>query len=41
MLEEKLIEKQIQKAEIEKSKNTKLYKSMGIIVGIGICIILI
>lgn len=37
----KLIEKQIEKAEIEKYKNFKLYKSMGVICGIGICIIFI
>ena len=37
----KLIEKQIEKAEIEKNQNTKLYKTMGIVLGMGICIILI
>lgn len=36
-----LIEKQIEKAEIEKTKNVKLYKTMGVILGMGICIILI
>ena len=36
-----LIEKQIEKAELEKIKNSKLYKTMGVICGIGICIILI
>lgn len=36
-----LIEKQIEKAELEKNKNVKLYKTMGIVLGIGICIILI
>lgn len=40
-LTQNLIEKQIEKAEIEKAKNVKLYKSMGIILGIGICIILV
>lgn len=40
-LTSKLIEKQIEKAEIEKNKNLKVYKSMGIISGIGICIILV
>lgn len=37
----KLIEKQIEKAELEKNQNTKLYKTMGIVLGMGICIILI
>lgn len=37
----KLIEKQIENAEIEKNKNSKLYKTMGVILGMGICIILI
>ena len=36
-----LIEKQIEKADIEKNKNVKLYKTMGVVLGIGICIILI
>lgn len=40
-LTKKLIEKQIEKAEIEKEKNFKLYKTMGMISGIGICIILV
>ena len=40
-LTRKLIEKQIEKAEIEKTKNSKLYKTMGVILGMGICIILI
>lgn len=35
------IEKQIEKAENEKNKNSKLYKSLGIICGIGIVIIFI
>lgn len=34
------VEKQIQKAELEKSKNTKLFKSLGLLVGMGIAIIL-
>ena len=34
------IEKQIQRAEIEKNKNAKLYKSLGILIGCGITIIL-
>lgn len=37
----KLIEKQIEKAEEEKSRNSKLYKTMGVVLGMGICIILI
>lgn len=36
-----LVEKQIETAENEKNKNVKLYKTMGIVCGIGICIILI
>lgn len=34
------VDKQIQKAETEKSKNSKLYRSLGFLVGIGITIIL-
>lgn len=34
------IEKQIQKAESEKNKNAKLYKSLGVLIGCGITIIL-
>lgn len=41
LLTQNLIEKQIEKAEYEKSKNSKLYKSMGVICGLGICIILV
>ncbi len=41
LLTESLIKKQIEKAEYEKNKNVKLYKTMGIVLGIGICIILI
>ena len=40
-LTENLIEKQIEKAELEKNKNFKLYKTMGIVLGMGLCIILI
>ena len=36
-----LIEKQIEKAEIDKNKSSKLYKTMGIICGMAICIILV
>ena len=35
------LETQIEKAEVEKNKNAKLYKSLGIIAGIGIVVILI
>ena len=41
LLTQNLIEKQIEKAEYEKSKNSKLYKSMVVICGLGICIILV
>ncbi len=41
LLTENLIKKQIEKAEYEKNKNVKLYKTMGVVLGIGICIILI
>lgn len=37
----KLIEKQIEKAEMEKNKNSKLYRAMGIISGMAICVILV
>jgi len=40
-LTKSLIEKQIEKAEFEKAKNSKLYKTIGVVCGIGICIILI
>lgn len=40
-LTSKLIEKQIEKAEKEKNKNFKVYKTMGMIFGLGICIILV
>ena len=40
-LTQKLIEKQIEKAECEKDKNSKLYKTVGIISGMAICIILV
>lgn len=35
------LESQIEKAEVEKNKNAKLYKSLGSIAGIGIIIILL
>ena len=41
LLTQNLIEKQIEKAEYEKNKNMKLYKTMGIVLGLGICILLI
>ena len=37
----KLLDSLIEKAEQEKSKNYKLFKTLGTVVGIGICIILI
>ena len=37
----RLASKQIEKAEYEKNKNFKVYKTMGIISGLGICIILV
>lgn len=40
-LSQNFIETQIEKAEEEKSKNVKLYRSLGIIVGLGIIIIFI
>ena len=40
-LVESLIKAQIEKAEIEKNKNVKLYKTLGTVSGIGISIILI
>lgn len=36
-----LIKKQMEKAEIEKNKNYKLYKTMGVVSGMAICIILL
>ena len=36
-----LIKRQLKKAESEKEKNYKLYKTMGIVLGLGICIVLI
>ena len=35
-----LIKRQINNAEKEKEKNFKLYKTMGAVIGLGICIIL-
>lgn len=40
-LSQNFIEAQIEKAEIEKLKNVKLYRSLGIIVGLGIIVIFI
>lgn len=37
----KLVDTQMEKAEQEKQKNYKLFKTLGSVVGIGICIILI
>ena len=39
-LTSKLLENQIEKAEEEKLKNTKLYKTLGIVFGLGISIVL-
>ena len=36
-----LINKQLVDAEYERNKNSKLYKTMGVILGLGISIILI
>ena len=38
---ESFLNKQIEKAEIEKQKNEKMYKTLGVIFGIGFVIILI
>ena len=38
---ESFIDEQIQNAEEEQKKNEKLYKSLGVITGIGLSIILI
>ncbi len=40
-LSRKFIEKQIEKAEDEKQKNVKLYRSLGVIIGFVIIIIFI
>lgn len=40
-LEKTLLERQIEKAENEKNKNVKLYRTLGIVFGIGIVIIFI
>ena len=37
----KLLERQIEKAEIEKAKNETMYKKLGMIFGIGLIIVLI
>ena len=37
----KLVDSLIEQAEQEKNKNCKLFKTLGSVVGIGICIILI
>lgn len=38
-LTENLLENQIQKAEIERNRNTKLYKTLGTVLGLGIGIL--
>lgn len=40
-LTESFLETQIERAEIEREKNAKLYKTLGVISGVGIVIILI
>ena len=40
-LTENLLENQIQKAEVEKNKNVKLYKTLGTVFGLGISILFI
>ena len=40
-LTDALLKSQIEKAEVEKNKNVKLYKTLGTVLGIGIVIILI
>ena len=37
----KLVDRLIEKAESEKAKNYKLFKTLGVVVGIGICIIIV
>ena len=39
-LTQEFLEKQIENAEFEKNKNSKLYKSLGTLLGVGIIIIL-
>ena len=41
LLTENLVQTQIDKAELEREKNTKLYKTLGVVLGVGICILLI
>ena len=37
----KLVDRLIEKAENEKAKNYKLFKTLGVVIGIGTCIILV
>lgn len=37
----KLVDRLIEKAESEKAKNYKLFKTLGVVIGIGTCIILV
>ena len=37
----KLVDDLIEKAENEKDKNYKLFKTLGLVIGIGTCIILV
>lgn len=40
-LTSKLVDRLIEKAESEKAKNYKLFKTLGVVIGIGTCIILV
>lgn len=40
-LTSKLIDNLIEKAENEKSKNYKLFRTLGVVIGMGVCIILV
>ena len=40
-LTSKLVDSLIEKAENEKSKNYKLFRTLGVVIGMGVCIILV
>ena len=40
-LTSKLVDGLIEKAENEKTKNYKLFKTLGVVIGIGVCIVLV